>query len=96
MLVVASRVFFLIIRGPPRSPQSRSSAASDVYKRQPEWDTNYLRLTAGLENVQGERLSCLYDSLTAMAVADMLKAGYGVRGAVGCLLYTSPSPRDQA
>ena len=26
----------------------------------PEWDTNYLRLTAGLENVQGERLSCLY------------------------------------
>ena len=49
----------------------------------PEWDTNYLRLTAGLENVQGERLSCLYDSLTAMAVADMLKAGYGVRGAVG-------------
>ena len=33
--------------------------------------------------MQGERLSCLYDSLTAMAVADMLKAGYGVRGAVG-------------
>lgn len=49
----------------------------------PEWDTNYLRLTSGLENVQGERLSCLYDSLTAMAVADMLKAGYGLRGAVG-------------
>lgn len=49
----------------------------------PEWDTNYLRLTAGLENAHGERLACLYDSLTAMAVADMLKAGYGVRGAVG-------------
>lgn len=49
----------------------------------PEWDTNYLRLTAGLEDAQGRRLSCLYDSLTAMAVADMLKAGYGVRGAVG-------------
>lgn len=49
----------------------------------PEWDTNYLRLTTGLENVQGGRLPCLYDSLTAMAVADMLKAGYGVRGAVG-------------
>lgn len=49
----------------------------------PEWDPNYLRLTAGLENVQGERLSCLYDSLTALAVADMLKAGYGLRGAVG-------------
>ena len=26
--------FFLMIRGPPRSSQSRSSAASDVYKRQ--------------------------------------------------------------
>lgn len=49
----------------------------------PEWDTNYLRLTSGLENAQGARLSCLYDSLASMAVADMLKAGYGVRGAVG-------------
>src|SRR5450756_3105336 len=27
--------FFLMIRRPPRSTQSRSSAASDVYKRQP-------------------------------------------------------------
>ena len=27
--------FFLMIRDPPKSPQSRSSAASDVYKRQP-------------------------------------------------------------
>ena len=26
--------FFLIVRRPPRSTQSRSSAASDVYKRQ--------------------------------------------------------------
>ena len=28
--------FFLMIRRPPRSTQSRSSAASDVYKRQVE------------------------------------------------------------
>ena len=28
--------FFLMIRRPPRSTQSRSSAASDVYKRQNE------------------------------------------------------------
>ena len=28
--------FFLMIRRPPRSTQSRSSAASDVYKRQGE------------------------------------------------------------
>src|SRR5665809_146893 len=31
---VASVVFFLMTRRPPRSTQSRSSAASDVYKRQ--------------------------------------------------------------
>ena len=29
-----ARLFFLMIRRPPRSTQSRSSAASDVYKRQ--------------------------------------------------------------
>src|SRR5665809_39541 len=30
-------IFFLMIRRPPRSTQSRSSAASDVYKRQPQF-----------------------------------------------------------
>ena len=33
-------VFFLMIRRPPRSTQSRSSAASDVYKRQDKMDIN--------------------------------------------------------
>ena len=33
-LTVVMYVFFLMIRRPPRSTQSRSSAASDVYKRQ--------------------------------------------------------------
>ena len=32
--------FFLMIRRPPRSTQSRSSAASDVYKRQTQADIN--------------------------------------------------------
>ena len=32
--VVVGVFFFLMIRRPPRSTQSRSSAASDVYKRQ--------------------------------------------------------------
>ena len=31
-------MFFLMIRRPPRSTQSRSSAASDVYKRQVQED----------------------------------------------------------
>mgnify|MGYP003381670064 CR=1 FL=1 len=30
--------FFLMIRRPPRSTLDRSSAASDVYKRQGQWD----------------------------------------------------------
>ena len=34
MLVVLCCFVFLMIRRPPRSTQSRSSAASDVYKRQ--------------------------------------------------------------
>ena len=34
--IVCVVVFFLMIRRPPRSTQSRSSAASDVYKRQLE------------------------------------------------------------
>ena len=34
-------VFFLMIRRPPRSTQSRSSAASDVYKRQVGQIVNY-------------------------------------------------------
>jgi len=33
-LWVLLQLFFLMIRRPPRSTQSRSSAASDVYKRQ--------------------------------------------------------------
>ena len=43
--------FFLMVRRPPRSPQSRSSAASDVYKRQGEIQTNeeYTALQIDLE-----------------------------------------------
>ena len=34
LLAIIASIFFLMIRRPPRSTQSRSSAASDVYKRQ--------------------------------------------------------------
>src|SRR5659263_771053 len=34
--------FFLMIRRPPRSTQSRSSAASDVYKRQVYYPSNVI------------------------------------------------------
>ena len=39
--------FFLIIRRPPRSTQSRSSAASDVYKRQTLFDGSAVHLDRG-------------------------------------------------
>ena len=34
VVIIRFSFFFLMIRRPPRSTQSRSSAASDVYKRQ--------------------------------------------------------------
>ena len=34
LTALSTRVFFLMIRRPPRSTLDRSSAASDVYKRQ--------------------------------------------------------------
>src|SRR5450756_103803 len=43
--------FFLMIRRPPRSTQSRSSAASDVYKRQPVdcgWQSDRCNIGNGL------------------------------------------------
>ena len=38
-----------MIRRPPRSTQSRSSAASDVYKRQPPHDRLAVRRVPGIE-----------------------------------------------
>src|SRR5450756_3117949 len=47
--------FFLMIRRPPRSTQSRSSAASDVYKRQSKYCAEqyigYFHRVSGLETV---------------------------------------------
>ena len=44
----ASIVFFLMIRRPPRSTLDRSSAASDVYKRQGSGGLRWRRRGAGL------------------------------------------------
>ena len=46
---IGSRFFFLMIRRPPRSTLERSSAASDVYKRQEERKANSKK-GMGLEN----------------------------------------------
>ena len=80
LLVCARLFFFLMIRRPPRSTLDRSSAASDVYKRQ-----EHAASHAGVETH-----------------ADEVRAELGfagghpqIAGHRGCLLYTSPSPRDR-
>ena len=69
-----------MIRRPPRSTLDRSSAASDVYKRQ---DGAY---SVNREPVAGRSLESI-----ALAMVDGAKAGKDTV----CLLYTSPSPRDR-
>ena len=75
--------FFLMIRRPPRSTQSRSSAASDVYKRQgtccavPGAETG---ATLGLSARKSGAYHRKFDATSRFGA---------------CLLYTSPSPRDR-
>mgnify|MGYP003381642819 CR=1 FL=1 len=73
-------IFFLMIRRPPRSTLDRSSAASDVYKRQ----------GVGVAFVAIIIFDFTYANL-CKALSDFFK----LREMQGCLLYTSPSPRDR-
>ena len=72
--------FFLMIRRPPRSTLDRSSAASDVYKRQL------------LSCLQPPPKHPPWDSVPQIPILLMLNLG---NIACNCLLYTSPSPRDR-
>ena len=75
--------FFLMIRRPPRSTLDRSSAASDVYKRQ---------ALAIMRLVRQGKLSLDADlSKIAPEIAFTNKW----EKTNPCLLYTSPSPRDR-
>ena len=75
-----SFVFFLMIRRPPRSTLDRSSAASDVYKRQ------------DLDMIKAAGLGIAYRAKPLVAAeADAQLDHMGL----DCLLYTSPSPRDR-
>ena len=71
---------FLMIRRPPRSTQSRSSAASDVYKRQVHQSRAHHHFRP---DPRAEEL----DVDIAQPGEDLLLPF--------CLLYTSPSPRDR-
>ena len=76
--------FFLVIRRPPRATQRRSSAASDVYKRQ---DHEGVAALGVGEDVDGD----FAEDDPAVLVHELDLAREGL---TACLLYTSPSPRD--
>ena len=73
-------IFFLMIRRPPRSTLDRSSAASDVYKRQL---VGYVQM---LES---------FGTRSTFSAVDRTDFGLGAARLWICLLYTSPSPRDR-
>ena len=102
-------LFFLRIRLPPRSTQSRSSAASDVYKRQfklrdemmkrgQDWidlDPGDYEYEYGRADAYNEEIEEIIEEC-AGGVAELIKKDGAMEGTGGlpCLLYTSPSPRD--
>ena len=77
--IMFSSLFFLMIRGPPRSTLDRSSAASDVYKRQ----------------AVGHGAGGGSDCVGLKENGRWIRRRRDRRGYGGCLLYTSPSPRDR-
>ena len=73
-----------MIRRPPRSTLDRSSAASDVYKRQPQ--SLARKLTSNVSK---------YDYIVGIADHNKLAKKSRFDPLYICLLYTSPSPRDR-
>eukprot|EP00657_Telonema_sp_P-1_P007084 TRINITY_DN26692_c0_g1_i1.p2 TRINITY_DN26692_c0_g1~~TRINITY_DN26692_c0_g1_i1.p2 ORF type:complete len:104 (-),score=49.25 TRINITY_DN26692_c0_g1_i1:127-438(-) len=94
-----------MIRRPPRSTQSRSSAASDVYKRQvpacPSRALPSLRVPACPSHAReaNPRRVDLRDRALGSSDGFEILAALDVHTCHGvllvCLLYTSPSPRDR-
>ena len=74
--------FFLMIRRPPRPTQSRSSAASDVYKRQ-------------FHSRSTSVASARYRGTFQFNPPRDNSGERSHRALPTCLLYTSPSPRDR-
>ena len=96
--------FFLMIRRPPRSTLDRSSAASDVYKRQLVHDApNYRNarvLSFSSHDVpidlpQIEQFRGRGGKDREYTFNELIKVGSDTALPNRCLLYTSPSPRDR-
>eukprot|EP00657_Telonema_sp_P-1_P008220 TRINITY_DN2899_c0_g1_i1.p1 TRINITY_DN2899_c0_g1~~TRINITY_DN2899_c0_g1_i1.p1 ORF type:complete len:112 (-),score=70.68 TRINITY_DN2899_c0_g1_i1:128-463(-) len=96
--------FFLMIRRPPRSTQSRSSAASDVYKRQINSPLVSVRVGGNNgdnidnnnnppDNVDYNEVAA--DSNNTPAQYESFSNSGELSTPTTCLLYTSPSPRDR-
>mgnify|MGYP003380661785 CR=1 FL=1 len=75
-----------MIRRPPRSTLDRSSAASDVYKRQAAYGV----AVASKFIAVGAVVPAAVGDVGAVATQSFAKVSYKA-----CLLYTSPSPRDR-
>ena len=95
--------FFLMIRRPPRSTLDRSSAASDVYKRQ---DINLAiddAIAEGKIEVDKDKdkvkllvdPEITFDSDLANKLLRTMQHYEAKELNITCLLYTSPSPRDR-
>mgnify|MGYP002685174139 CR=1 FL=1 len=99
-----------MIRRTPRCTQGRSSAASDVYKRQvvrygvtraEQWPTlDQLDVTRGYLGNQIEAVRLVAAELNGdvpilQTVFSPLTTAVKLAGDRVCLLYTSPSPRDR-
>src|SRR5450756_2886428 len=81
-IIVGIALFFLMIRRPPTSTQSRSSAASDVYKRQmegvgtPEAIDQVMKL--GMNHPMGPLMLADFIGLdTCLAILEVLHHGLG-------------------
>ena len=81
--------FFLMIRRPPRSTLDRSSAASDVYKRQSLSHLLFL-VPVGIAAALVLIKMAPYRLKRLTVFLDPQSDPMGI-----CLLYTSPSPRDR-
>ena len=91
-----------MIRRPPRSTLDRSSAASDVYKRQETSDNVIPAANSILANLlfrfgkmtYNEAYIRMAKNMVSIFVEDIIKNGSFFSN-WACLLYTSPSPRDR-
>eukprot|EP00657_Telonema_sp_P-1_P005864 TRINITY_DN23643_c0_g1_i1.p1 TRINITY_DN23643_c0_g1~~TRINITY_DN23643_c0_g1_i1.p1 ORF type:complete len:111 (-),score=65.36 TRINITY_DN23643_c0_g1_i1:77-409(-) len=101
-----------MIRRPPRSTQSRSSAASDVYKRQERalsaerWVHRFREFkhlfiaeveATGDLSLRSSNLNFVQtlDQMLDTEENELAAARQQLEEGKGCLLYTSPSPRDR-